>query len=462
MQEKIKELIQNKNILILGYGREGKETYKLFRKLCPDQQFTIADSDEKVRINNEELQLDIYLNFILGNQYLMSLDDFDLIVKSPGISLKDIPYSINYKKITSQTDLFLKIYSNQVVGITGTKGKSTTTSLIYHILKTAKTDTLLVGNIGIPPFSIIDSVTENTIIVCELSSHQLEYLSVAPHISVLLNIYEEHLDHYKSYKEYQKAKLNIFKFQKKNDFAIYNNDDVLIKEHLSKNDYNQNFYSFSIKNNNSKGCSLINERIIFSDENGSNGFCSISDIQNLKGKHNILNVMAAICASKIIGINKEQIIESIRTFKGLEHRIEYVGMYDGIHFYNDSISTIPQATIQAVEALENVNTLILGGFDRGINYNEFIQFLITSTVENLVFIADAGKRMLDIYNSVSGQNDSQKTYFVTSLEDAVNIAKQKTKKNSCCLLSPAAASYGMFKNFEDRGTQFKKLVKNLG
>jgi UDP-N-acetylmuramoylalanine--D-glutamate ligase len=459
MIDYIKKNIADKKILILGFGKEGQSTYELLRRALPSQIITIADLDKEIEKKNPSLANDTNLNFILGESYLDHLNDFDCIFKTPGVSLKDIDYPFNVEKITSQTDLFLKVFSKQVVGVTGTKGKSTTSSLIYHILSLQNQNVVLLGNMGIPPFSMLDKIDTTTKIVYELSSHQLEYLTVAPCISVLLNLYQEHLDHYKSFEHYQLAKWNIALHQNTDDYFIYNSDDSLINDLIKKNNLKRKYFLFSAEKPVENGCYLQGEKIYFSKDGDTICIYDSAETPFLVGNHNLLNLMAAINACKLLNVPDNIILEGIKTFKGLPHRIEYVGLYNNIHFYNDSISTIPQAAIQAVEALKNVDTLILGGFDRGIDYSELISYLAKSNINHLIFIAEAGKRMLDILQIKFPE--IKNFDYVDSMESAVIIAIQKTQPEKICLLSPAAASYGMFKNFEERGDVFKNLIKKF-
>ena len=458
MKTLLNKIISGKKVLILGFGREGKSTFQLIRNYFPEFFLTIADLDKSILLKNNFLENDIYFDTILGEDYLNCIPQFDVVIKSPGISLSTIDIEFDPDKITSQTDLFLRKYHKQVIGITGTKGKSTTSSLTFEILKSNSENTLLVGNIGIPPFDVIDKINESTKIVCELSSHQLEYITVAPRVSILLNLFQEHLDHYKSYLDYQKAKINILKYQSKDDFFIFHEDDVLIQGFLNNGDFKSQNFSYSDTSQVLNGCFLKGNKIIY--RNGSEEIEVFDKEQKvfLKGDHNYLNIMAAINAAILNEIPINKIVNSIKEFKGLPHRIEFVGNYDGIDFYNDSISTIPEATIQAVRTLKNVSTLILGGHDRGIDYTLLIDFINESKIQNFIFIAEAGLRILD--NLKAKGIDSPNFFYVDTMEEAVSIAKSKTEKNKICLLSPAAASYGMFKNFEERGEVFKKLVVN--
>ncbi len=359
--------ISGKKVLILGFGKEGKTTYSFLRKHFTNQLFTIADKDELLIQKNSFLEND-KVDFILGAKYLNEISNFDLIIKTPGISLKNLDSNlVNSLNISSQTDLFLKLFSNQVIGITGTKGKSTTTSLIYHIIKSFTENVILVGNIGTPPFELIDSINNETIIVYEMSSHQLENISVSPHISIFLNLYQEHLDHYHSYKDYQLAKFNIAKYQNENDFFIYNIDNREINNLVNEIDLASKQITFSLENEQKNGMYLADKILWFSENNTKTAFYNIDSERFLKGEHNLLNIMAAISACKAIGISDSHILNGIKSFKGLEHRLEFIGEFKNIVFYNDSISTIPEASIAAVNALKSVDTLILGGYDRGID-----------------------------------------------------------------------------------------------
>jgi len=449
----VKNKISGKRLLILGFGREGESTYRFLRKHFPSMYLTIADQNEQlIKKYNDD-----YLSFITGSNYLHNLLEYDLIIKSPGISLNGL--SIPREKITSQTDMFLEYYSKQIIGITGTKGKSTTSSLIYFCIKLFTQDAVLVGNIGVPPFDMIDDITKNTRIVFELSAHQLEYISKGPHTAILLNLYQEHLDYFKTYKDYQLAKFNITRLQENSDNFIYNADDELIQNHLSENKSTRNYFPYSHKTPVNKGCWIEDNKLYFFDNALPPMIIDLSTERYLVGEHNLLNIMAAACACKINGVPYKKIKEGISTFKGLEHRIEYVGEYNEIIFYNDSIATIPEATIEALKTLKKVNTLILGGFDRGIDYDQLLEFLIFSTVKNIIFLGNAGKRMMNGIKNLDTKNINIE--FVDSFEDAVKMAKIKTKPSEICLLSPAAASYDIFKNFEERGRTYKKLVREL-
>ncbi len=451
----ILEEIAQKRCLILGFGREGKSTYQFLRSKFPDKELTVADGNQN--LDYSEYQNDRKCKFILGVEYQNAIPQFEVIIKTPGISLKDI--SINEPiKITSQTDIFLQIYGNQTIGITGTKGKSTTTTLIYHILSQSLPSVLLAGNMGIPLFDIIPKITSDSILVCEFSSHQLEYLAKSPHISILLNLFEEHLDHYKSYLHYQMAKLNIALHQTENDYFIYNSDDPTIAQLLKGKQIKSNRVPFSTERVIESGFYLSDKRELIDNYLKVNHHILNFDHPfPLKGAHNQKNMIVSTLVSLLCKVSPHEIERALLNYTPLPHRLEFIGTKNGIDFYNDSISTIPQATIEALNTLPNTQTLILGGFDRGIDYSILIDYLRVHPVRNLIFTGAAGTCMIDLWNQKPAENTV--TFFETEYDAIVRIAFEVTQPGEVCLLSPAASSYDKFKNFEYRGNYFKELIR---
>ena len=418
--------LKNKKLLLLGLGREGLSSYKWLRKAFPKKLLGVADGNPLVK---EKLVNDSFLEFHLGDDYLTTLKDYDLIFKSPGISLKDV-HCTDKEKITSQTDLFLQFYGKQTIGVTGTKGKSTTASLITHILKENNKRAILLGNIGIPPLDRIDEIDKDTVVVFEMSAHQLEFVHHSPKVAVLLNIFPEHLDHFSGFEAYKTAKLNITKFLEQDDLLVTTGN---LSGELKK----------------------VKSAIKFFE---SEADISPGDMQ-LKGAHNLNNVKAAILAVKPFGIDTVSAFKAATTFKPLPHRLEYLGVHGGIRFYNDSISTIPESAIAAVQAVGEVDTLILGGFDRGLDFSKLVSFLEKHPVNNLIFTGPAGKKMIALI-----QNDDKiasSLFEVANLKQAFEVIKKVTPLGGVCLLSPAAASYDEFHNFEHRGDVFKQLALQL-
>lgn len=441
MLEKLLDYLKGKNILILGFGVEGKSTYSFIRKHFPSKKIVICDDKEGYE---KDVENDEYVKCIYGNEYLQYIESFDLIFKTPGISFKDIDINKFKNKITSQLEMVLEFVNIYTIGITGTKGKSTTSSLMNNVLQKNGRNTMLLGNIGIPIFEKLDEITQDTIFVLELSSHALQYIKKSPNIAILLNVFEEHLDHYKSYNEYVDAKYNIFKYQTKTDYALYNIDNEVISQKELKTKANRITISMKSKE---ADVSLNDNKIYY-----KNKLIYIDDEKrNILGKHNLNNIMFVVAVSAILNLDFKLTKQAIDECMPLEHRMEYVGLFDGVEYYNDSIATIPEATINAIETLKNINTLIVGGKDRGVNQSELIEYINNSIIENIICLPKTGEY---IAKGIKNKH----VYLVEDLEQAVKIAKQKTKKTSICLLSPAASSYGYFKNFQERGNLFKKFV----
>jgi UDP-N-acetylmuramoylalanine--D-glutamate ligase len=446
MYNEIIEKIKDKNIAILGFGKEGKSTYNFIRKYLPTKELTIIDK--------KELTIeDKYVTLVTGDNYLDNLAIYDLIIKSPGITLKDIDLTNIKDKITSELELALETFRDNIIGITGTKGKSTTSTLLYEVIKDQKEDVYLLGNIGNPIFDDIASFTKDTTLVIEMSSDQLEFVRVSPHIGIILNLYEDHLDHAGSIEHYHESKLNMFKYQSPTDYAIYSEDNKYLYDRMNSYNYQGTKYTVRFDNLNQKDNSTrinnnqvtLNNKVIYEDGK-----------RQLIGDHNLKNIMFVMTVASILNLDLLRAKKVIDSFKGLKYRMEYLGEYNGIKYYNDTIATIPDATISAIKAIKDVDTLIFGGMDRGIDYEEFLTYLKNSNITNLVCMPTTGTKLGKILKETTDKN----IYFVNTLEEAKEIAKEKTKKEFSCLLSPAAASYEFFKNFEEKGAAFEQIVKN--
>lgn len=433
MKSKLNEFFYKKNVLILGFGLEGHSTLNVLKDI--DCEITIAD--RKLQITPD---IEVY-NLITGENYLSHLNDFDIIMKSPGIALKNDVSDEVKKKITSQTDLLLRFCDSKIIGVTGTKGKSTTSSLIYHFLRACGKDTMLIGNIGVPPLDKISEIKPDTVIVCEMSCHQLEYVKASPNIAVLLNIYPEHLDHYASFSDYKAAKQNIFMYQNSDDVLIANMECICDK--MNMKNMKKITASFNIP------CDVFidGENLKVLDL-----YIPLEQINTtLKGNHNLFNIGIALACVKEAGCDIDFAVASLPSFKGLEHRLEYVGNINGVEYINDSISTVPQTVIAAVKAFDSVDTLILGGMDRGISYDKLTDFLNKGVVKNIIVMPDSGFRIADKLD-----RSAVNVFPVSNMIEAVSKAKEVATHR--CILSPAAASYGFYKNFEERGRDFKQLI----
>ena len=430
MKQQIVDALKGKKILILGLGREGKSTLEFIKHELPEAEVAIAD--QKPIEDDTVVNITTYT----GDNYLECCKNYDIIMKAPGVIIKDLLDDATKAKITSQTDLFMQAFGAQTIGITGTKGKSTTSTLTHHVLTAAGKETLLVGNIGKPCFDVLDQITPQTIIVYELSAHQLEFIKASPHIAVLLNLYEEHFDHYLTPEHYYAAKKNIYRFQTANDLLIFGD----IFQHATREEIAAlPFSKIDIAKTEIVPRSEIRTKLI--------------------GDHNRLNIQVVAAIAYALRIDGEVFKQAVAEFEGLPHRLEYVGTYSHIKFYNDSIATAQEATINAIKALGDVDTIILGGMDRGLDYHPLINVIRRSNVRNVLLLPDTDKRMQAIF---SEDKYLQGIFRVANMREAVAKAYEVTTPSKSCLLSPAAASYNTYKNFEERGNDFKDLVKKLG
>lgn len=447
MYNKILEKLKNKNIAILGFGKEGKSTYNFIRRYS-NQTLTILDKNDITK-NNEFLLKDQNLKIITGENYLENLEQYDLIIKAPGIALLDIDITNIEKKLTSQLELILEINKKNIIGITGTKGKSTTSSLLYKIIKDQNENTFLLGNIGNPILDYIEKFNEQSCLVIEMSSHQLEYVKESPHIGVILNLYQDHLDHTGTLEKYHNDKMHMFKYQEETDIGIYDGQNEYLINLINKNNYKSKLYNFKV--NEKSDIYVEDNKIYYNNEMIYDG----NQKRNLIGSHNLKNIMVTLLITKLLNLDIEKAINTINEFKPLEHRLELVGTYNNITYFNDTIATIPEATINGINGLGNVDTLIFGGMDRNIDYKNFIEFLKKSNITNLIGLPETGHK---ICNEIKETNKN--IYKVETIDEAVEIADKVTKPNHTCLLSPAASSYNKFKNFEEKGNYYKKVIKN--
>lgn len=446
MYNKILEKLKNKSIAILGFGKEGKSTYNFIRRYSKEQ-LTILDKNDILK-NNEYLKEDKNLKIITGEKYLDNLEQYDLIIKAPGIALLDIDLTNIENKLTSQLELILEINKKNIIGITGTKGKSTTTSLLYNIIKDQNENTFLLGNIGNPILDYIEKFNEESILVIEMSSHQLEFVHQSPHIGVILNLYQDHLDHTGTLEKYHNDKMHMFKYQDKLDIGIYDGQNEYLINLINKNNYESKLYNFKV--NEKADIYVENNKIYYNDEMIYDG----NQERNLIGSHNLKNIMVTLLITKLLNLDIKKATKIINEFNPLEHRLERVGTYNNITYFNDTIATIPEATINGINGLGNVDTLIFGGMDRNIDYSKFIEFLKKSNISNLIGLPETGHKILKEL-----KNTNKNIFIVDTIDEAVDIADIKTKPNHICLLSPAASSYNKFKNFEEKGNYYKNVIK---
>lgn len=456
--------LKDKKIAVLGYGMEGQAVTRWLIKnnfkptvldLKPLEKW---DESLKKLVESEGIET------ITGENYLHGLDSFEVIFRSPGI-WRLHPEILNAENkgviITSQSKWFLETCQAKVIGVTGTKGKGTTCSLIFEILNNnpeKSSNVFLTGNIGKDqPFDFLDQLTEKDIVIYELSSFQLQDVISSPQISVVLMTTNDHLDIHEDLEEYHGAKENIIKFQNQNDIAIINIDFEANKKILRK--AKSQVYTISEKSEVKRGVIINNEGIqtIGFEDPVFNFSVNTNDI-SLKGHHNLQNVAAASLVGAILKINPEIILNSIRSFKGLEHRLELVTTLDGISYYNDSISTVPDTTIAAINAFVEPIILIAGGSEKNSDYSELAEKICSS--KNIKAVILIGKTGQTIKNHILkiGNFKGQLIDSSSNMKEAVKSAQAIASSGDSIVLSPGSASFDWFKNYKDRGNQFVEAI----
>ena len=506
--------LKGQSILILGLGREGRSSWRHLRAAFPEKILGLADQLPLEKLDAEVAELvrrDPRVRLHLGPDYLASLADYDVIVKAPGIpvTLPEYRRAVGAgKRITSQTALFFANSPGTIIGVTGTKGKSTTASLLHSILERSGCEAYLVGNIGVPaldllpkglpgspkrslqrfgvplPPAVDNLVSKGNIVppafdlepqahsasvfVYELSSHQLEGLRQSPRIAVLLNVVPEHLDYYESFEQYVAAKENITRYQSAQDFLVYDADHAIPREIAARSPARRVACSLeegqallrSPSLGGQAGCFLDGDWIVFRPAGGEPEKVIRAQDVPLLGKFNLLNVAAAVAVAKLLGIAQEEIAAAVRRFQPLEHRLERVGVYGGVAYYNDSIATVPEATIAALDTLgEDVETILLGGTDRHLDFSALAKRLLGSSVRTVILFPTTGER---IWRALCEHDAAASSrflhFFVESMDEAVALAKQHTAQGKICLHSPASPSFGLFRDYRERGEAFKRLV----
>lgn len=429
--------MEKRNILILGMGISGKSIYEALNK----QKFNVFVYDDNLDNINESMQI-----------VDEDLSGIELIIKSPGIK-PNHPILVKAERknieIITDIELFYRLRNKgeDIVAITGTNGKTTTTALVAEIIK-KEYKAAAVGNIGVGVLDVLD--TDLDFIVMECSSFQLNNIvTFKPHISVITNITPDHLEWHGNYENYKNAKLNIFKNQTKDDITILNYNDGELKD-IS---LNSNVFYFSENDHKTKGTFVENNSIWFRNEKAE----EVYDLSGLKllGSHNLENVLAAVCVAKLIGIQNTNIKEILDNFSGVEHRLEFVKNIDGVSYYNDSKGTNPASTIKAVESFDNNLILIAGGYQKNADYTEMLE-TAKPKLKNLILF---GETKFDIQNASQKLNID--SIIVNDLEEAIKKAYGIASKGDNVLLSPACASWDMYKSYEERGRHFKKLVIDL-
>lgn len=445
--------LAGKRVLVVGLARTGVAA-ALFSAayganvVATDvkHEAELGDAPAKLRAAGVKLEL--------GAQAPVTISGLDLIIVSPGVSAK-LPLlelaRAHGVPVWSEIELAWRYLRGKLIAITGSNGKTTTTSLVAHILETAKIPTLVGGNIGTPLLSRVEASMDTTVTVAEISSFQLETIEAfRPEIGVLLNLTPDHLDRHETFEEYAAAKMRMFENQLERDAAVLNADDPEVTRRMPSR---PQIYWFSRQKRLTQGAFLLDGQIVFRTEGSEVALFRREDIP-LKGEHNVENVLAACTAAYLAGADPASIAEGVKTFKGVEHRLEFVAKIGGVEFYNDSKATNVDATLKAVESFPGPLIVILGGKDKGSSYAGLLEPLRKRA--RLVLLIGAAAEKI-----ASQLGDAIPIEQAGTLERAAEIASERSKPGDVVVLAPACASFDQFENYEHRGRVFKELVAKL-
>ncbi len=398
--------------------------------------------------------------FHFGEDALKNLKGFNVIFRSPSClpTRKELVDEANNGAIvTTEVELLMKMCPCKIVGVTGSDGKTTTTSLINAILKKAGYNTFLGGNIGTPLFTKLSDMKPEDILVLELSSFQLMGMEISPDIAVITNITPNHLNIHKDYEEYIEAKKNIFKYQDEKGVLVLNYDNEITRN--CEKEANGKVIFFSSKNKLDNGYIVDEDVIKECEDKIRKHILNVEDVI-LRGNHNYQNIATAIAATSSL-VDMDIAVDAIKEFKPVEHRIEFIRELDGVKWYNDSASSSPSRTLSGINAFKEDIILIAGGYDKNLDYTPLAKPIIKK-VKSLILIGQTSGKIFDVVKlELEKENKELDIHMCETLEETVNLAKKVVKPGQVVLFSPASASFDMFKNFADRGNQFKELVKKI-
>ena len=423
---------------------------------------TIFDEREYNQISKEIIEKITNYGFVIyyGKDCLQHLKNFNVIFRSPSC-LPTKPELVEEANkgalVTTEVELLMKMCPAKVIGITGSDGKTTTTSLINSILQKAGYKTFLGGNIGTPLFTKLSEMTPEDIVVLELSSFQLMGMEVSPQIAVITNITPNHLNIHKDYQEYIDSKKNIYKYQDENGILVLNYDNEITKECAKEANGKVIFFSSQTKLDNGY---IVDEDVIKECDDKVRKHILNTDDVILRGNHNYQNIATAIAATASL-VDIETAVKAVKEFKPVEHRIEFVEEIDGAKWYNDSASSSPSRTLSGLNAFKENIVLIAGGYDKNLDYTPLAKTIIDK-VKALILIGQTAGKIYDaVKEELEKENKNLDIYMCETLEDTISIARKNAESGDVVLFSPASASFDMFKNFADRGNQFKDLVRKL-
>lgn len=458
--EEFNKFLNNRKVAVIGLGVSNLPLLDYLHdkkaKVTVFDQRTIDEIPKETMDKITEYSFE----FSLGQFYLDKLKGFELIFRSPSC-LPTVPELVEAEQngaiVTTEVELVLKMTPSKVIGITGSDGKTTTTTLIHEILKHAGYNCFLGGNIGTPLFTQIEKMRPEDIVVLELSSFQLMGMEISPDISVITNISPNHLNIHKDYEEYIEAKKNIFKHQNKDGILIINHDNEITSP-LNREANGKVIY-FSSKTKLEDGFIVDGDIIKESEAGIRKHILNVKDIK-LRGVHNFENICTALAATKTL-VDTDIAAEAIKEFQGVEHRLELIREIDGVKWYNDSVSSSPTRTIAGLNSYNEEIVLIAGGYDKNLDYTPIAKPIVEKVKTLILLGQTSGKIYEAVKAELEKQNKNLNIYMCDSLEETVKKAQKYAKRGQIVLFSPASASFDMFKNFADRGEKFKNLVNKI-
>ena len=444
---------ENKKVLVVGAGKSGLAVARFLKK--KNSVAVITDQSQSPELIREIEQIGV--GHMLGQYPDVGKEAFDLVVVSPGVPLSVSPVDMAYKlgiQVIGELELASRFTLSPIVAITGTNGKTTTTSLIGEIFKNAGIKTLVAGNIGLPLVTEVEKYDADDVIIAEVSSFQLETtVQFRPTVAVILNITPDHLDRHGNMENYVAAKANIFKKQIPSDYTVLNYDDPLTAELAAKVPGSVIF--FSRRHILDRGVFVRNMELVVALNDHEKIICRVDEVK-IPGAHNLENALAAVAAGFAMGVRQEILAHTLKTFPGVEHRLEFVAEINGVRYINDSKGTNPDASIKGLEAYSQPIVLIAGGRNKGSDFTGFMR-VVKAKARVMVVVGECAHELLEAAQTV-GFGDVLKA---SDFSEAVKLASQAACPGDVVLLSPACASWDMFKNYEERGRLFKEIVKGL-
>lgn len=453
-----------RRVVILGLARQGIALARFWAQA--GAEVTVSDLQPRSALKAALAELEgLPIRYVLGKHPLSLLSKADLLCLSGGVPL-DAPIVVEAQRrgipLTNDAQLFLERCPAPVIGITGSAGKTTTTTLVYEMCRRAGLSVWVGGNIGNPLLTDLDRIAPGDWVVMELSSFQLEIMTLSPHVAAVLNITPNHLDRHKTMESYIAAKRNIVRYQRPEDIAVLSYDDAAARALAISTAARLSW--FSGRTEVEAGAFKANGELILRSPNGDQRICRADEVR-LRGRHNLLNILAACALASVAGVDVEHMREIATTFAGVEHRLEWVREWNGVNWYDDSIATTPERALAALRSFEEPIVLLAGGRDKKLPWDEFAVEVL-SRVRHLVTFGEAGPMIAEVVGRRFSESRSPETRLeqitpVATLEEAVQVAARVARPGDVVLLSPGGTSFDAFRDFAARGERFKELVRAL-